>query len=224
MHNGAKKLLPCAGCCNDGESRFTFSNDPSKTGQELPPLATRDIFQKAKTVVRAKGACGAKMSGPMVSESFAAALAEVGRGSWTLGIADQQERRMYKKEAELDASKRKEVECMIEFAWGGCTEVKDCFDERYMDDGIITNYAVTCGECPNLKLSYWEARCGGNSFGWLLEVEADPRVLLHNCDTDITWAGSGIRQTKIHAAFVGAFRKARYGADDDDEEEEGASV
>lgn len=174
--------------------------------QELPPFKKSPILAAAEANV---GKPKRRSPTPKVSEAFVAALKGVGSGNWNLNL-ERRSRKMFKTEAGLDEAKRREVELMLGLGWGGCRVVADCFDERHMDDGIITNFPVTCKGSLGLTLSYWEAGCGGNSFGWLLEVGGpSPRVLLSNSDSDISWAGGGCKEPP--AGFVQAFHRARYG-------------
>jgi len=141
------------------------------------------------------------------SAAFAAAVKKIGSGKWGLEMVGRA--KVYKREGDLDASKKKEVEYILKSGayWGDCKTLSDCFDKRHMDDGIITNQIVK-SFASSLKLSYWEAGCGGNSFGFLLDVSKRPTFLCDNCDTDITWSGAGIHPAP--KAFVKQFSAARY--------------
>lgn len=79
--------------------------------------------------------------------------------------------------------KLQEVEAALEAGWCGAKSVEEIFGNKtarvypLMDDGMITNYPVVVIDCVFgkarvWKLSYWEAGCGGNTFGWLLFPDA----------------------------------------------------
>lgn len=144
------------------------------------------------------------------SEAFATALAAIGEdGDWQLG---RFARAQIKSEDELDPDMRKELEYILshcDLPWTG-RDLSELFAGGIIDDNSIARTTYSSGACPALKLSYWEAGCGDNSFGALLEAgERGPSLLLTNTDTDIAWPKE-VPGSKS-PGFAEQFAIARYG-------------
>jgi len=176
--------------------------DPADGGKSSLPEAPKHMMD---------GKGKPKLPAAAISPSvqFVDAFDKVGEGDWQLQMGAKSESKTYTEVEQLEPSKLKELEYLVEHCrWGDCEEVVQCFDRKHMDDGIVTNMPAASLKCPDLQLSYWEASRGGNATGILLEVSDSPTALVENCDTDMIWKGAGCDPTP--KAFVNQFKKARY--------------
>lgn len=141
-----------------------------------------------------------------------------GLPDYTVGLdMSRSARKMYSTVSALGPDKLKEVEAAVAAGWCGAIGPVEVFGDKaakvhaVMDDGVVMNYPVTIEDCPGVMLSYWEAGCGGNTFGWLLEAGV-PAVIASNFDGDVVRAGWG--KDNVPEGIALAFQRARYPPDD----------